>query len=186
MLIESENQVTDVTQRTPWYALYTRHQHEKLVAEMLLNKNFHVFLPLYEATHRWKDRTKKLSLPLFPSYVFIRGGLDRQLQMMMTPGVHSIVANAGHALPIPDEQIDAVRRLVEGPLRAEPHPFLKCGDKVRVTSGPLQGIEGILVRKKNLTRLVLSVEMLAKSIAVEIDAWRVERIRSDRPPLAAA
>lgn len=169
----------------PWYALYTRHQHEKMAADLLAKKDFEVFLPLYEATHRWKDRLKKLSLPLFPSYVFIRGGLDRQLQIMTTPGVYSIVANAGRAAAIPEEQIEAIKRMVEGPLRAEPHPFLNCGDRVRVTSGPLEGIEGILVRKKNLTRLVLSIEMLMKSVAVEIDAWMVERISSDKPLLAA-
>lgn len=170
----------------PWYALYTRHQHEKIAAGLLANKGFEVFLPLYEASHRWKDRTKVLSLPLFPSYIFVRGGLDRQLQMMMTPGIYSIIANAGRAAQIPEEQIDAVKRMVEGPLRAEPHPFLKCGDKVRVMSGPLQGIEGILVRKKNYTRLVLSVEMLMQSVAVEIDAWRVERVEGGSLPLPCA
>lgn len=158
-----------------WHALYTRHQHEKMVADLLCKKDFKVFLPQYEATHRWKDRLKKLSLPLFPSYVFVKGGLDRQLQIMTTPGVYSILANAGRAAEIPDEQIEAVRRMVEGPLRVEPHPFLKYGDLVRVTTGPLRGIEGVLVRKKNLTRLVLSIEMLMKSVAVEIDAWMVER-----------
>ncbi|HEV2417128.1 MAG TPA: UpxY family transcription antiterminator [Terriglobia bacterium] len=169
----------------PWYALYTRHQHEKMAADLLAKKNFNVFLPLYEATHRWKDRLKKLSLPLFPSYVFVKGGLDRQLQIMMTPGVHSIVSSAGIAAAIPEEQIEAIKRMMEGPLRAEPHPFLNCGDRVRVKCGPLEGIEGVLVRKKKLTRLVLSIEMLMKSVAVEIDAWMVERISSDKPLLAA-
>ncbi len=179
MLIQTENlHSVDQVSEVAWHALYTRHQHEKLVADLLSRKNFSVFLPLYEATHRWKDRIKKLWLPLFPSYVFVKGGLDRQLQMMMTPGVHSLVAYSGQAAAIPDEQIEAVRRMVEGPLRAEPHPFLKCGDTVRVTTGPLAGVEGILVRKKNRTRLVLSIEMLMKSVAVEIDAWMVERISS--------
>ncbi|MGH9446743.1 MAG: transcription termination/antitermination protein NusG [Terriglobia bacterium] len=177
MLTGIENtQAANQGPEIPWYALYTRHQHEKLVAETLARKAFNVFLPIYEATHRWKDRLKQLSLPLFPSYVFVKGGLDRQLQIMTTPGVYSIVASAGRAAAIPEEQIDAVKRMVEGPLRVEPHPFLKCGDAVRVTTGPLQGIEGILVRKKNVTRLVLSIEMLTKSVAVEIDGWMVERI----------
>ncbi|MGH9354284.1 MAG: UpxY family transcription antiterminator [Terriglobia bacterium] len=185
MLIPNGNNPVELAADTSWYALYTRHQHEKMVAELLSKKDFNVFLPLYEATHRWKDRLKQLSLPLFPSYVFVKGGRDRQLQMMTTPGVYSIVASAGRAATIPEEQIDAVKRMVEGPLRVEPHPFLKCGDPVRVTAGPLQGIEGVLVRKKNLTRLVLSIEMLMKSVAVEIDAWMVERISSGRPLLAA-
>lgn len=170
-----------------WYALYTRHQHEKSVAELLTKKSFTVFLPLYEATHRWKDRLKRLSLPLFPSYVFVHGGLDRQSQMMMTPGVYSILTCASKAQPIPDTEIDAVRQMVEGPLRVEPHPFLKCGDWVRVKRGPLEGLEGILARTKGLFRLIISVEMLAKSVAVEIDAELVERIprRDSMPPRAA-
>ncbi|MGH9344413.1 MAG: UpxY family transcription antiterminator [Terriglobia bacterium] len=184
MLTPNENNPASLARDNAWYALYTRHQHEKIVADLLSNKGFNVFLPLYEATHRWKDRLKTLSLPLFPSYVFVKGGRDRQLQMMTTPGVYSIVASAGRAAAIPEEQIDAVKRMVDGPLRVEPHPFLKCGDSVRVTAGPLQGIEGVLVRKKNLTRLVLSIEMLMKSVAVEIDAWMVERISSGKPLLA--
>lgn len=176
MQITAHREAMELEGCTGWHALYTRHQHEKQVADLLLKKNFDVFLPVYEATHRWKDRLKKLSLPLFPSYVFVRGGLDRQLQMMMTPGVYSMLAFAGHAAEIPEEQIDAVKRMVEGPLRAEPHPFLNCGDRVRVKAGPLQGIEGMLVRKKNQTRLVLSIEMLMQSVAVEIDAWMVERL----------
>lgn len=169
-----------------WHALYTRHQHEKTIADLLSRKNFEVFLPQYEATHRWKDRLKKLTLPLFPSYVFVKGGLDRQLQIMTTPGVYSLVASAGRAAEIPEEQIEAVRRMVEGPLRVEPHPFLQCGDTVRVTAGPLRGIEGVLVRKKNLTRLVISIEMLMQSVTVEIDAWMVERSGVNKPLLISA
>jgi transcription antitermination factor NusG len=160
----------------PWHALYTRHQHEKTIADLLTRKGFQVFLPLYNATHRWKDRSKALSLPLFPSYVFVKGGLDRQLQILTTPGVYTILAVAGRAAVIPEDEINAVQRMVASSLDVEPHPFLKCGDRVRVTSGALEGIEGILVRKKNSLRLVLSVELLMKSVAVEVDAWAVERV----------
>lgn len=178
-MIEGAGSV-DPDTNVPWHALYTRHQHEKTVAELLSNKGFCIFLPLYQATHRWKDRAKVLSMPLFPSYVFVRGGLDRQLQIMTTPGVYTILAVAGRAATIPDAEINAVRRMVEGSLRAEPHPFLKCGDRVRVKSGPLEGIEGILARKKNFVRLILSVELLMKSVAVEVDAWMVERVDSGK------
>jgi transcription antitermination factor NusG len=157
-----------------WWALYTRHQHEKTVAEMLSNKGFEVFLPLYESIRRWKDRSKKLSLPLFPCYVFVRGGLNRRLQVVTTPGVHMILFHGENVAMIPGVEIDAIRKAVEGPFRVEPHPFLKCGERVRVTRGSLQGVEGVLVRKKNFYRLVLSVEMMAKSVAVEIDATDVE------------
>ena len=141
---------------------------------MLSAKGFEVFLPLYESIRRWKDRTKVLSLPLFPCYVFVRGGINRRLQVVSTPGVHMILFNGEHVAIIPDDQIDAIRMAVESPIRVEPHPFLKCGERVRVTRGPLEGVEGVLVRKKNLYRLVLSVEMLAQAVSVEIDASEVE------------
>jgi transcription antitermination factor NusG len=157
-----------------WWALYTRHQHEKTVAEMLSAKGFEVFLPLYESIRRWKDRSKKLTLPLFPCYVFVRGGLDRRLQVVTTPGVHMILFHGENVAMIPGVEIEAIRKVIEGPYRVEPHPFLKCGERVRVTRGSLQGVEGVLVRKKNLYRLVLSVDMMAKSVAVEIDATDVE------------
>jgi transcription antitermination factor NusG len=157
-----------------WCVLYTRHQHEKAVAEMLSAKSFEVFLPLYESIRRWKDRTKVLTLPLFPCYVFVRGAITRRLQAITTPGVHMILFHGEHIAIIPEVQIQAIRRAVEGPFRVEPHPFLKCGERVRVIRGSLEGVEGVLVRKKNLYRLVLSVDMMAKSVAVEIDATDVE------------
>ncbi|MGH9325159.1 MAG: UpxY family transcription antiterminator [Terriglobia bacterium] len=158
-----------------WYALYTRHQHEKTVEDLLSKKGFQVFLPLYKSQRRWKDRIKTLSLPLFPSYVFVHGGMERQLDIIMTPGVYSMVTAAGKVAIIPGEEIEAVRRMVENSVRVEPHPFLKCGDWVRVKAGPLAGIEGILTRIKGLFRLVISVEMLQQSVAVEVDASVVER-----------
>src|SRR6516162_4900121 len=118
--------------------------------------------------------TIQLSLPLFPCYVFIQGGLDRRLRVLNTPGVLGFVGWSGRAAPIPEAEIEAVLRTVESALRVEPHPFLKRGDWVRVKFGPLQGVEGMLVRKKNLFRLVLSVEMLQRSVAIEVDVKAVE------------
>jgi transcription antitermination factor NusG len=159
-----------------WWVLYTRHQHEKKVAAMLTTKSFEVFLPLYESVRRWKDRNKTLDLPLFPGYVFVRGGLDRRLQVVTTPGVHMILFHGEQVAIVPEPEIEAIRKVVEGSFRVEPHPFLKCGDRVRVIRGSLEGVEGILVRKKNLYRLVLSVDMMAQSVAVEIDVTDVEPI----------
>lgn len=159
-----------------WYALYTRHQQEKITARILSEKGFEVFLPLQTAIHKWSDRAKKLDVPLFPSYVFLKGGLERRLQIVTTPGFLWLVGTAGQPGVIPGEEIDAIRRAVESSPFVEPFPFIKCGDWVRVKSGPLEGIEGVLVRKKNNFRLVLSVEMLQKSAAVEIDAFSVERV----------
>jgi transcription antitermination factor NusG len=159
-----------------WWALYIRHQHEKVVAEMLCAKGFEVFLPLYQSQRRWNDRVKLLSLPLFPCYLFVRGGNDRRTQAAMTPGVHMILSLGDQAAIIPDTEVLAIRRTIEGHFRVEPHPYLKCGDKVRVKRGTLEGLVGILVRKKNLCRLVLSVDMLERSIGVEIDAADVEPV----------
>lgn len=170
--------------QAPWWALYTRHQHEKTVAEMLTNKGFEVFLPLYESTRRWRDRTKILSLPLFPCYVFVRGGLDRKLQVVTTPGVHMMLYRGDRVATIPEREIDAIQRAVEGSYRIEPHPLLKCGTRVRVVRGALEGVEGILTRKKNMHRLVLSVDMLAQAVAVEVHAADVEPCGSSVSPVS--
>jgi len=168
-----------------WYVLYTRHQHEKTVAQILTSKGFEIFLPLYSTARRWKDRTKLVSSPLFPCYVFLKGALERRLDVITTPGVHTLVSNAGQPARIPVDEIEAIRRVAESGAPVEPHPFLKCGDRMRVKCGPLVGIEGILVRKKNLYRLVLSIEMLGKAVAVEIDAFLVERLSSGYAHLPA-
>lgn len=164
-----------------WHVIYTRHQHEKIVAQILSSKGFEIFLPLYTAVHRWKDRDKQLSLPLFPCYVFLRGGMDRRADIVTTPGMYCFVGTQNRASVIPPEDMDVIRRAVEGPLRVEPHPFLKCGDRVRVKSGALAGVEGILTRKKNLFRLVLNVELLKQAVSLDIDAHLVEKVASQRP-----
>jgi transcription antitermination factor NusG len=166
---------------SPWWAIYTRHQHEKTVADMLSTKGFDVFLPLYDSVRRWKDRKKVLSLPLFPCYVFVRGTMTRKLQVVSTPGVHMILYHGEQVAMIPEPEIQAIRAAVDGHFRVEPHPFLKCGDRVRVIRGSLDGVEGILTRKKNSLRLILSVDMLAQSVAVEVNAADVEPIMAAQP-----
>ncbi len=157
-----------------WWALYTRHQHEKSVADALVAKGFDVFLPLYSSVRRWKDRKKVLALPLFPCYVFVRGDVQRKLMVMATPGVHMVLHRGEEIEVIPDSEIEAIQRALDGRYAVEPHPFLKCGDTVRVKRGSLEGVKGILIRKKGSHRLVLSVNMLAQSVAVEIDGSDVE------------
>jgi len=161
-----------------WYALYTRHHHEKAVAKILTAKGFTVFLPLYSASRQWKDRTKVILLPLFSCYVFVQGGLERYLDIVTTAGIHGFVCCAGLPARIPQQEIDGICQVVERAIKIEPHPFIKCGDRVRVKAGPLERIEGILVRKKNFNRLVLTVELLGKSAAVEVDVSLVERINT--------
>jgi transcription antitermination factor NusG len=176
MLSEDTNRLASEVCDSSWYAVYTRHQHEKMVHQVLASKGFDSFLPLYATTHNWKDRTKALTLPLFPCYVFLKGGIERRLQILITPGIHGLVSSAGQPAAIPDIEIEAIRRVVESGARVEAHPYLKCGNWVRVKCGPLAGIEGILVRKKNLSRLVLSVELLGTAAAIEVAAFQVEAI----------
>jgi transcription antitermination factor NusG len=157
-----------------WWALYTSYRHERVVARALQAKGFDVFLPLYRSLRRWTDRHKMLFWPLFPGYVFVRGGLNRRLEVVTTPGVQMILFYGERVAIIPEVEIQAIQKMLDGPYHAEPHPYLKCGERVRVKRGSLQGIEGILVRKKNLYRLVLSVDLLARSVAVEINASDLE------------
>jgi transcription antitermination factor NusG len=157
-----------------WWAVYTRHQHEKSVVENLSANDIETFLPVYKVVRQWKDRRKQISLPLFPCYVFVCGSCERRTQVLSAPGVFSIVSVAGRPAPIPAAQIDAIRRAVGSSLHVEPHPFLHCGDWVRIKSGPLMDVEGVLIRKKGSYRLILSAELLQKSMAVEVDAFSVE------------
>ena|ERR1700681_646819 len=175
-LAEMEMEIPSATSPPNWYALFTRHQHEKSVAFALSNKNHEAYLPLYRSVRRWQDRAKQLWLPLFPCYVFIREGMDRQLQILTTPGVIHIVKWGGRPAVVPQSQVVAIRQIIESGLIVETHPYLKCGDRVRVKTGPLMGLDGILTRKKGVARLVVSMEMLGRSAAVEIDELNVERI----------
>jgi transcription antitermination factor NusG len=163
-----------------WHALHTRYQYEKAAVLALSSKGHKVFLPLYGATHLWRRRPTQLQLPLFPGYVFIQGGIDRPLRILSTPGIVGIVKLGGLPAIVPPEQIAAVRRVVDNASRVEPHSFLQSGDRVMVTSGPLQGVEGILVRTKGAFRLVVSVEMLGRSAAVEIDVSCIQRVYQPR------
>jgi transcription termination/antitermination protein NusG len=162
-----------------WFALYVRHRHEKAVAQVISGKGLEVFLPVYKTAHRWKDRMKDLILPLFPNYVFTLAAPGQRNLVLSTPGIYDFVRLGGVPAPIPAGEIEGVRQAVSNGLNAEPHPFLKSGDRVRVKSGPLGGLEGVLVRKKNFYRLVLSVELLVKSISVEVDVADVERVDND-------
>lgn len=170
---------------TLWFAVHTRHQHEKTIAGILESKGFEVFLPLYSEIRQWRDRLKRVELPLFSCYVFLRGDLDRRLAILTTPGVHGLVASAGRLAGIPEFEIEAVREVVMSRVKVEPYPYLRCGDRVRVKTGALSGLEGFLVRKKAQTRLVISVSLLERSVAAEVDARSVERVGSLREEAVA-
>jgi len=140
---------------------------------MLESKGFEAFFPSYESVRKWKDRRKVISSPLFPCYVFVRGAIERRLPVLTTPGVHMLITSGEQVATVPEQEIEAIRRTVQAQIGVEPHPFVRCGERVRVVRGSLEGVEGVLARKKNLYRLILSVEMLAQSVAVEIDAQDV-------------
>lgn len=180
MEMGAEEQRCDTNGSLPWWVIYTRYQHEKIVADTLAAYGLEAFLPLYKSLRQWKDRRKVLLLPLFPCYVFIRGGLERRFQVLSIPGVHMALSRGEQIAVIAEAEIEAIRSSLQTGRNVEPHPFLNCGERVRVKSGPLQGIEGILTRKKSVYRLVLSVEMLAKSVAVEVDVSNVEPVSASR------
>jgi transcription antitermination factor NusG len=165
-----------VMTRPHWYAIYTSANHEKKVAAELGRRNVESFLPLYSSVRRWKDRRMQLQLPLFPGYVFVHLALSERLRVLQVPGVAKLVGFGGQPAALPDAQLEALRAGLNGQLCAEPHPYLAVGRRVRVLRGPFQGAEGILSRKKGVFRVVLSLELILRSIAVEVDAADVEPV----------
>jgi len=159
-----------------WYAAYTRHQHEKSAAQILIHSGIEVLLPLYQAAHKWKDRTQVVCLPVFPCYLFVRASLESRVQVLRTPGVVQFVGVAKQPSLVPDLQIEYIRRAAESVGGLQPHPYLHSGDQVLVKRGPLAGVEGILTRFKGQYRVVLSVHLLQQSVAVEVDLTDLERI----------
>ena len=159
-----------------WFAIHTRYQHEQQVNEHLGRKGFETFYPTCSRWRQWSDRKKKASQALFPGYLFVTEIANRRLQVVETPGVCGIVSVAGVPAPIPTTEIDAIRRAVTSRYPVEVHAYLNSGDHVQVVEGPLTGVNGILVRNEKSARLVLSVELLGRSVAVELDAQSVERV----------
>jgi transcription antitermination factor NusG len=157
-----------------WYAAYTNPRHEKRVGQQMEGNRIDCFVPLYKSVRRWKDRRKQLELPLFPGYVFVHLALKDRLQVLRLPGVVQLVSFNGKPAPLPNSEIDGLRdRLIQN-VHAEPHPYLKVGRRVRVHSGPIAGLEGILVRRKDKFRVVISIHMIQRSIAVEVDESEIE------------
>ena len=157
-----------------WFAAYTCANHEKRVVEHFEARAVEHFLPLYASVRRWKDRRVQLELPLFPGYVFVRIAVGARLRVLEVPGVVRLVGFNGQPYPLSDGEIESLR-IMNGS-RIEPHPYLSVGARVRIKSGPLAGVEGNLVRKKNTLRVVLSLDLIARSAAVEVDSADVERV----------
>ena len=161
-----------------WFALQTRARHEKVVVQRLSDKGVTTFLPLVRQVHRWSDRRKTVEVPLFGCYVFAKlpPRNDERLRVLLVDGVLSFVGPRGQGTPIPDEQIDTIRTLVEEQLPYRYHPFLKTGQRVRIRSGALDGVEGILVSRIGERSLIISLDAIQRSLAVRIEGYDVEPI----------
>jgi len=154
-----------------WFALWTRSRHEQVVREQLTHKHIEVFLPTVTRWSRWKDRKKKVDWPLFPGYCFARFNPRERLPVLKCAGVVSIISSeGGEPAPIPETEIDGIRRLVESDLAFDPCPMIHEGMLVEVMHGPLRGVIGRLLRKNDKARLVLSVDLIGQAVSVEVDA----------------
>lgn len=164
------------SQRENWYALHTRPRHEKIVIQRLGERGVTTFLPLVTEVRRWSDRKKSVELPLFSCYAFARFAAQRaeRLQVLRVEGVLGLVGGAGEGSPIPEAEIDAVRALLAGPLPWSAHPFLEIGQRVRIRSGALDGLEGILVGRNGDRTLVISVNAIQRSLSVRVEGYEVE------------
>jgi transcription antitermination factor NusG len=168
------NVVTGAVQDKQWYALQTRSRHEKQVAQRIANQKLETFLPLHRSRHLWKNGVHAdVEMPLFPCYLFAKAGVHDRLRLLRLPGVLGFAASSIHPTTIPETDMQMLRTATEQ-LRAEPHPYLAIGDWVRIVSGPLVGMEGILTRKKNEYRVVLSIEAIMRSIVVEVSEFDIE------------
>ena len=163
----------DAALEVRWYVAYTSANHEKRVAQQLTWRSVEHFLPVYESVRRWKDRRVPLQLPLFPGYVFVRLALRDRLRVLAVPGVARLVGFDGRPTVVPAEDIEAIRACLEGKRDVQPHPYVQCGQRVRVLRGPLAGFSGIVLRQKNRTWFVVSFDVLERSVSVELEGTEV-------------
>jgi transcription antitermination factor NusG len=166
----------------PWYAVQVKSRLEVPISQMLRSKDYESYVPTHQTRRTWSDRIKTVETSLFAGYVFVRLDIVKRLPILVTPGVLGIVGIGKQPVAIPDEELDAVRRIVESRLCAGPYPYLAVGQKVRVAKGPLYGLEGSLVSVKNEHRLVVSVSLLQRCIAAEVEADWVEPIHRTANP----
>ena len=153
-----------------WYAAYTSARHEKTVAEHLRQRDVECFLPLYETVRRWNNGRHRVQMPLFPGYVFVRMEMRDKLRVLQVPGLAQLVTFQGAPAALPDSEIETLRSALTTGVLAQPHRYLNVGSKVEICSGPLQGMRGVLLRHQGQFRVVISVEMIMRSIVVEVDA----------------
>jgi transcription antitermination factor NusG len=161
-----------------WYAAQTSANHERRIAAQLLERKIDHFLPLYLSVRHWKDRTVRLHLPLFPGYIFVRLALCDRLRVLQVPSVVRLVGFGGGPSAIAAEEVESLRSALADGIQVEPHPFLKAGRRVQITSGPFAGREGILKRWKGNFRVLLSMDLIQRSMLVEVDASSVIPVKA--------
>jgi transcription antitermination factor NusG len=161
-----------------WYALHVRPRFEKHVQTHLEDKGYEVFYPTYTSTRQWSDRVKTLAFPLFPGYVFCRFNVHARLPILITPGVNQVVGSGKTPITVDEAELAAIRRVMESGLAAQPWPYLKVGESVQIENGPLEGLTGIVTRIKSSDRLVVSVSLLMRSVAVELDSHWIKPVSS--------
>jgi transcription antitermination factor NusG len=176
-LQRSINEFRGESARYPWFALQVRTRHEIGVADYLSGKGYEWFLPLHRCRKRWSDRVREVESALFPGYLFCRFNPENRLPILQTPGVIQIVGFNPTPIPVSDDEIRAVQKLMASGIPNQPWPFLRVGDQVRIESGPLTGLEGILTEFKGRHRLVISITLLQRSVAAEIDSAFVKSLR---------
>lgn len=164
----------------PWFALSVKSRYEKIVANFLDNKGYEWLLPLYKTRRRWSDRIKEIEAPLFPGYIFCRFDIYDRLPVLIIPGVQHIVGGTKLPTPIELGEIAALQAVLSTGLEREPWPFLQIGDRVRIEYGSLAGVEGVLLQSKGRHRLILSVTLLQRSVAIDIDSAWVSRTVTPR------
>lgn len=157
-----------------WFAVRTRTNHEKVAQAVLAAKKFDSFLPLYRERRTWSDRIKEIEIPLFPGYLFCWSNVEEHRHILNTPGVMNVVGSGRRPIAIPDTEIENVKQFVASEIDSKPYPFLEVGQRIRLVRGPLAGVEGILKEFKTGYRLVVSVTLLQRSIAAELDASWIE------------
>jgi transcription antitermination factor NusG len=157
-----------------WYALAVYPRHEKLVARCLARGDVRYLLPLYRSVRRWKDRRKQLDTVLFPGYVFVNLLMRDRLRVLQLPGVVNFVTFQGQPAVVPEDEIRAIGMGTGAGLVIEPHPYLQKGRRVRVRNGPMAGVEGILIRRKDKCRVVLNIDLIMRSVAAEVDEADIE------------
>jgi len=159
-----------------WYAVHTSANHEKRVADLLGAMEVDHFLPTYFSVRNWRDRRVTLQLPLFPGYLFVHLALRDRLRVLQIPGVAHLVGFNGQPTPVSDVEMEIMRSGLSQRVRALPHPFLTVGRQVRITGGPFAGLEGVLKRKKTNLRVVVSLNLIQRSITVDVDAANIRSI----------